>query len=175
MPKEPAKKKALPKEKVKQGRPKKKAVIEDGVLKDERYYQDLLCKATRVTTKGLKRLIEELRKVEPGFPNSFVVAHWKMEDEDFVTRYARAKEEQVENLVEEMVDIADDDSLDMAFKDDGTPFINTEHIQRSKLRIETRKWIASKLKCKKYGDKIEQQLTGKDGESLSFQIVFGND
>jgi hypothetical protein len=38
-----------------------------------------------------------------------------------------------------------------------------------RLRIDTRKWIASKLKPKKYGDKIEQEIKGEMG--LTVQIV----
>ncbi len=33
--------------------------------------------------------------------------------------------------------------------------VNGEHIQRSRLRIDARKWMASKLAPKKYGEKLE--------------------
>jgi hypothetical protein len=48
--------------------------------------------------------------------------------------------------------------------DDGKPIgwqLNGEHLQRSRLRVDTRKWIASKLKPKKYGDKVEHEHSGK--------------
>ncbi len=43
------------------------------------------------------------------------------------------------------------------------------------MRVDTRKWLLSKLLPKKFGDKIEQQITGKDGAPLSsptFNIAF---
>ena len=38
---------------------------------------------------------------------------------------------------------------------------NNEHIQRSRLRVDARKWIAAKLLPKRYGDKL--QHTGDGG------------
>ena len=70
-----------------------------------------------------------------------------------------AKEESADALVEDILDIADDGSNDwMAVhgKDGSEAWkLNGEHVQRSRLRVDTRKWIASKLKPKKYGEKIE--------------------
>jgi hypothetical protein len=69
-----------------------------------------------------------------------------------------------------MLDIADDGTNDWAKQqlgEDGpeVEVLNKEHIQRSRLRIETRKWLASKLKPKKYGDKITTEHTGTVGLS----------
>ena len=144
----------------------------DVVVKDDRYYQDLMFAAISSTDKGLKRLCEELKKLEPDFPSHMSFIRWNVTDEDFCSRYARAKAEQSEVLADQMLEIADDDSLDMAFKEDGTPYVNQEHIQRSKLRIETRKWIASKLKPKKYGDKIDTTISNADGTPLSLVVNF---
>ena len=128
--------------------------VSEEIIKDNQYYKDLICESTRNSRLGMKRIVEELQKIEPDIPNASTITRWKIADEDFCTQYARAKEDQVEVLVEEMIEIADDDSLDIGFRGDGTTFIDHEHIQRSKLRIDTRKWIASKLKSKKYGDKL---------------------
>jgi hypothetical protein len=69
-----------------------------------------------------------------------------------------------------MLDIADDGTNDFITKtsSDGTEFevVNTEHIQRSKLRIDTRKWNLSKMQPKKYGEKLD--LT-TNNESLNTQ------
>ena len=48
--------------------------------------------------------------------------------------------------------------------------VNYENIQRSRLRVDTRKWIMSKLAPKKYGDKVTQELTGKDGAELIVNV-----
>jgi hypothetical protein len=66
-----------------------------------------------------------------------------------------------------MLDIADDTSLDTRKGKDGDEQPNTEWITRSRLRVETRKWMAGKLRPKVYGDKIDVE----HGGSVSVQIV----
>lgn len=68
-------------------------------------------------------------------------------------QYVRARDAQADALFDECLDIADDDSLDIGFKDDGTPFVKGENIQRSKVRIETRMRMVGKMRPKKYGEK----------------------
>jgi hypothetical protein len=48
---------------------------------------------------------------------------------------------------------ADDSHYDMTTDEDGKVIVNLEHIQRDRLRVDVRKWIASKLRPKKYGDR----------------------
>ena len=96
------------------------------------------------------------------------VFNWFRTKEGFLEQYTRAKEESADALTDEMLDIADDGSNDwMANNSDEEGKlnyqINGEHIQRSRLRIETRKWLSSKLKPKKYGDKITTEHTGVVG------------
>ena len=88
-------------------------------------------------------------------------------NEEFRHQYENAKAEAADFLAEEMVEIADNgtnDYMDSLGDDAGLAYrYNGEHVQRSRLRIDARKWIASKLKPKKYGDKIAQELSGPDG------------
>ncbi len=75
-------------------------------------------------------------------------------------RYVRACHDRADNIFEEILEIADDDNLDVAgFNDDGIPIVDGQHIQRAKLRIDSRKWMLGKLRPKKYGDKLE--VTGQ--------------
>lgn len=80
---------------------------------------------------------------------------WLRASEDFAKMYARAKEDQADMFVDEMLAIADDNEAD-DFLDEKTGKTKTDYgkIQRDKLRVETRKWAASKFKAKKYGDRI---------------------
>lgn len=101
---------------------------------------------------------------------------WLRTKPEFLLQYEKAKEEQADALAEEMLDIADDGANDWMEKygKDGENIgwqVNGEHVQRSRLRLDTRKWIASKLKPKKYGDKLTQELTGKDGGAIEFNDV----
>ena len=71
---------------------------------------------------------------------------------DLVDRYAQARAMQADRLAEEILDIADDATNDFVERN-GKTEVNNEHVQRSRLRIDTRKWLAGKLKPKVYGDK----------------------
>jgi hypothetical protein len=91
---------------------------------------------------------------------------WMQAHPEFLQQYEQAKEESADLWAEEILDIADDGTNDwVAINDpDNVGYkANGEHIQRSRLRVDARKWIASKLKPKKYGEKVQTILTGKDG------------
>ena len=94
-------------------------------------------------------------------PCKATIFSWLRTKPEFLDQYAKAKEESADCLTDEMLDIADDGTNDYTIESnkDGSEFVklNSEHVQRSRLRIETRKWLASKLKPKKYGEKIQQE------------------
>lgn len=113
-----------------------------------------------------ERLVEgeSLRTIclSPELPSRSTVLKWLALHDHFARQYAYAREEQAEMFADEMMDIADH----------GEP--DKEHNNRDRLRIDTRKWIAAKMKPKKYGDKLG--LT--DGEGGPLQVVinrFGED
>jgi len=90
-------------------------------------------------------------------PDKATIFRWLRTIPEFRDQYARAKEESADALTDEMLEIADDASNDwMERHQKGNTGweVNGEHIQRSRVRIDTRKWLASKLKPKKYGDKL---------------------
>ena len=92
---------------------------------------------------------ESLRKIcrDKDMPNQVTVFRWLANDDELGKQYARAREAQADSLF--------DDCLDIADKFDGAQeMLEPEHIQRAKLRIDTRKWMAGKLRPKKYGDKM---------------------
>ena len=93
------------------------------------------------------------------------VFNWLKKYPQFLAQYARAKEESADALADEMLDIADDARNDWMRRNHGEDdpgwVANGEHIQRSRVRIDTRKWLASKLKPKKYGDSTA--ITGPEG------------
>lgn len=110
---------------------------------------------------------ESLRSVcrSDEMPDKTTVFKWLRERPEFLAQYTRAKEESADALTDEMLEISDDATNDWMERhnEDGENTgwqVNGEHIQRSRLRIETRKWLASKLKPKKYGDKIETHHSG---------------
>lgn len=101
------------------------------------------------------------------------ILSWLRDKPEFLAQYTRAKEEQADFLIEEMIDIADDGSNDLMTITKGNIEYeqeNKEVTNRSRLRVETRKWIASKLKPKKYGDKLDVTTAGD--KLSSFNVGF---
>lgn len=79
----------------------------------------------------------------------------------FSEQYARARAAQLERWEDEIVEIADDGTNDwMASnrEDDAGYRANGEHIQRSRLRVDARKWLMAKRLPKKYGDRVEHEV-----------------
>jgi hypothetical protein len=116
-----------------------------------------------------------LRQVaaKDGMPTKAAICRWLAKHEEFRDLYARAREFQAEHMADETLEIADDATNDWMVREgksgDDTVFaINGEHVQRSRLRVDTRKWLMSKLAPKKYGDKITQEhdVTDKAAEAL---------
>lgn len=99
---------------------------------------------------------QSLRSIcgDDDMPDRVTVFRWLAANEAFRIQYARAREEQADVLAEEIVQIADDGSNDTYQTDDGAA-VNHDVIARSRLRVDARKWYASKLAPKKYGDKLE--------------------
>ena len=126
------------------------------------YTQELANKICAELAMGIS-----LRSVcrDKDMPCIATVFNWFRTKEAFLEQYTRAKEESADALVEDMLDIADDstnDYMEQIDKDGNTEGykLNGENIQRSKLRVDTRKWAASKLKPKKYGDKLDIAASG---------------
>lgn len=87
------------------------------------------------------------------------VFKWLRDHKEFSEQYARAKEAQAEAFADELISLADDSSNDITGE---LQMPNGVAVQRSRLMVDTRKWVMSKLLAKKYGDKL--QHTGGDGE-----------
>lgn len=88
-----------------------------------------------------------------GMPAKSSILKWLGQQKDFADQYARARELCMEAMSEEILSIADDSKHDTLFDDEGNPYENKEWLNRSRLRVDTRKWLMSKLAPKKYADK----------------------
>ena len=106
--------------------------------------------------KSLRRICAD----HDALPSQKTVREWIAKDIDgFRDKYASAKEEMLEAWADEIVEISDESNRDTVLTESGEHPDN-EWISRSKLRVDTRKWLLSKLMPKKYGDKIETQHSG---------------
>ena len=100
---------------------------------------------------------------------------WLNRYPEFVTQYAHARNSQADHFAEEILEIADDGSNDYMTRKQGdieVEVVNHDHIARSRLRVDARKWLMSKMAPKKYGDKVTNELVGADGKDLSLQVQF---
>lgn len=98
-------------------------------------------------------------------PAASTVCLWVIDNrEGFAERYARARELQYLGMADELLDIADDGKNDWITRKSksGEEFevFNKEAAERSKLRVETRKWVLAKVMPKVYGDKVTNEITG---------------
>ena len=100
---------------------------------------------------------QSLRRIclDDAMPGLRTVLAWLIKHQDFQLQYARARETQADVLADEINDIADDGSRDYGVDANGNRIVDHDHIARARLRVDTRKWVASKLKPRKYGDKLE--------------------
>lgn len=92
---------------------------------------------------------------DEGMPHRSTVLRWIAKNKDFCDRYALAREAQADYLLEELLDIADDTSADTYEDKNGVIRTDHENVNRSRLKVDTRKWIIAKLAPKKYGDRIQ--------------------
>tara|TARA_R110000824_G_scaffold55742_3_gene153347 strand:- start:331 stop:750 length:420 start_codon:yes stop_codon:yes gene_type:complete len=115
---------------------------------------DLICEQIATTNKGMATIC---KMFEIGYITHI---NWLRTHEEYLNNYVRAKKEQAQLLAEEIIEISDDRSNDLLDGEYGKVG-NSTAVQRDKLRSDNRKWIASKLLPKKYGDKIEVENTGE--------------
>lgn len=108
----------------------------------------------------------------PSLPKTHATIYlWLHQNEEFASLYRIAQKGRAVAMVEEMVEIADDACDDIKMGANG-PIINNNSINRSRLRIDTRKWIASKWHSEAFGDKVVNEHTGAGGAPLgNTQIV----
>lgn len=87
----------------------------------------------------------------------------------FPLKYTRARRIQTERMGEEILAIADDsrnDYMDRVIDKEGNTVrvLDNEHVQRAKLRLDTRKWLLSKLRPETYGDRVAVQALDEHGK-----------
>jgi hypothetical protein len=97
---------------------------------------------------------------EDGMPNKATVFRWLNRNEAFSDQYARAREAQADSLFDDMLEIADGHGERV--DETGKTLLATD-VQRDRLAVETRKWMAGKLKGK-YSDKVKH-VGGDEGDN----------
>ena len=119
--------------------------------------------------EGLKEICRT-----PGMPSEAAVRSWALNDyQGFAAPYEQARQIQFHRWADEILSIADDRRQDISLRQlpDGTTerVVNHEHINRSRLKIDSRKWLLSKLLPSKFGDRVAAELTGADGGPIRIE------
>lgn len=102
---------------------------------------DEICEKVATSSKSLKALCKE----NPHWPNRPSIYRWMRDYKGFSEKFYEAKVFQINSLVDDILDIADD-----ATNDD-----IDSNVFRARVRIDTRKWIAAKLAPRLYGNKVQ--------------------
>ena len=76
---------------------------------------------------------------------------WIKESDEEVNRYTRALKAMFDEMADQLIEISDDTADDTMINDKGQESYNGEFVQRSRLRIDTRKWILEKCDPKRFG------------------------
>lgn len=121
---------------------------------------------------------ESLREIceDDALPSRETVRKWLRENEGFSGQYAKAREEQAEFYADEIRDIAHDGRNDWIERENSrtgevTMVPNQEVVARSRLRVDTLKWLMGKLAPKKYGEKATED---KAGATINVFVSAGN-
>jgi hypothetical protein len=106
---------------------------------------DAICEAL-IEGKSLRSIC-----LAEDMPSKATVCRWLAGNEAFRDQYTHAREFQADTLFDESLDIADERNNDLTQPD---------LVQRARLRIDTRKWMAGKLRPQKYGEKLDVNHSG---------------
>lgn len=114
--------------------------------------------------------LREICREHEDTPDESTVRKWAIDDVDgFRARYRTARELGYESMADEIFDIADDGRNDWMTRHNERTGVseevpNNEHMNRSRLRVDTRKWFLAKVLPKIFGDKVA--VTGADGGAV---------
>jgi len=118
---------------------------------------------------ALGKSLRSILDADDKLPSASTFLDWIGADSFLAEQYAHARQLAYELLADEIVAIADEN---YTTDEHGVrERLSSEAIQRNRLRVDTRKWMLSKMLPKVYGDKIQTEHTGKDGGPIQLAAV----
>ena len=118
---------------------------------------------------ALGKSLRSILDADDKLPSASTFLDWIGADSFLAEQYAHARQMAYELLADEIVAIADEN---YTTDEHGVrERLSSEAIQRNRLRVDTRKWMLSKMLPKVYGDKIQTEHTGKDGGPIQLAAV----
>ena len=123
---------------------------------------DEICEKISSSHYGLEHICEN----NPDLPCRATICLWIKNNKYFSDKYAEAKAQQAELMVEQIFKIADD--KDVYYADEfGSSRVDSGKVQQMRLQTEVRKWYVSKVLPKIYGDKITNVLEDSEGKGIA--------
>jgi hypothetical protein len=113
------------------------------------------CEEILAQVRNGKSLKKACANGDDWVPSDTTFDRWCEADPELAGQYARARDARADAIFEEIIEIADDGSRDVRIDEEGREVVDHDHIARSKLRVDTRRWAVSKMNPKKYGDKLD--------------------
>ena len=101
-----------------------------------------------------------------GYPKKTTIFRWLHEKKEFRDKYQHAREMQQEHYLDEIIEIADDGTNDYVTKEGKNgeyEAVDSEHIARSRLRVDTRKWVMERMAARKYAPRSQVDNISTDG------------
>lgn len=108
----------------------------------------------------------------PGMPSFQTVLRWVNEIPEFAKSYAIASDMRAQSLADEIIEIADTPTTGTrirTFANGSKETTTLDQVERSKLRVDARKWLLARLSPKRYGARLLNEITGADGGPLELQ------
>jgi hypothetical protein len=109
-----------------------------------------------------------------GMPARQTVLRWRRNYPAFGVEYTLARADAMEVMADEIIDISDDSTLDVVTKRDqkGREFeaVDHENIQRDRLRVDTRKFLMSKVARHVYGDRVSHEHSGEVNQRHTIEL-----
>jgi hypothetical protein len=110
-----------------------------------------ICELLATNDTGLS----ELCRTHDELPDEGTIRRWMYRNPDFRSSYMRARIAQVDLLAEKSLDVANNDANDTTINAQGDTVGLSVTVARDRLKLDTRRWLASKLMPKLYGNEIE--------------------
>lgn len=130
---------------------------------------DRICKEIASQPFGLQHICD----TNEDFPVTSTVYEWLIKYPDFSENYTRAREQQADLLADEIIQIADTPQEGTKTKSTaaGVEVVIGDMIEHRRLQVDARKWKASKLAPKKYGDKVDVTSNGEAVAPFILQVT----
>lgn len=128
------------------------------IVKDEDIYSEQIALEICQIIANTELTINDICKLREDYPKPSTIVGWRITHQDFANMYDNAKKTQTELWIDQIRREAEDESNDFYESKDGLK-PNPVAVARSKLKIESMKWMATKILPRIYGDRITNDMT----------------